>query len=148
MNSRRNLIKREYVSRQRGKRDLSLVAKLIVGVGMLICLTSLLIAYTICVDRVSELLNSSGYQNNWHPANGGFIDTLINLPQNLMICFTKFIEAAFACVLFFPILILLVPIYNLYFYLDFTILLYGYVPFLVGFGVILSAIIACDSKIK
>lgn len=146
MSSRRNVTKREFVSRRRGKRDLTLLAKLMVLLGMLVCLVSLLIAYVICVDRVSEILNGSGYQNNWHPAKGGFVDVLMNLPQNLITCFVKFTEASFACVLFFPLVVLLVPIYNLFFYMDFTILLYGYVPFLAGFGIILSAIIACDSK--
>lgn len=148
MRSPRNVTKREFISKKRGKRDLSAVAKLMVLLGMLVCLVSLLVAYVICVDRVSEILNGSGYQNSWHPAKGGFISTLTNLPQNLIICFVKFTEASFACVLFFPLVVLLVPIYNLFFYMDFTILLYGYVPFLAGFGIILSAIIACDSKVK
>lgn len=146
--SHQHKIKREYEIRKRGKRDLSLFSVFMVFCGMAVCALALLIAFTICVDRISELLNGIGYQNKWNPASGGALNIVLNLPHNLYICFAKFMEASFATILFFPLIILLVPIYNVAYFWDFSILIYGYLPFMVGFAIIISALIASDSKIK
>ncbi|MFN3701332.1 MAG: hypothetical protein ACK4VI_07415 [Alphaproteobacteria bacterium] len=140
----------DRISHKRHKRrkvkDLSLLSVLFVFAGFCISFIGFLMALVICTDRVSEFLNGRGAHNNWHPTIGEPLDVLMRLPENLIFAFTHFLEALFASILFFPLIVLFVPLYDMFFFWDFSILLYGYLPFIVGFIVILSAIAVSDKK--
>lgn len=146
MKSRHNYFKRDKYSGKKRRADLSFLTKFMIFIGFAICLLGFLVALTGCVDRLSEFLNGMGYQNKWNPLRGSFLQIIENLPGNLYICVTKFLEATFASIIFFPLVILAVPLYDLFFYGDFAILLYGFLPIIVGLIIIFAAIITSDKK--
>ena len=119
----------------------------IVIIGALIALIGLLFAFVICVDRVSEFLNGRGYQNKWNPVNGNPVEEFKNLHILLYISVSKFMEASFATLLFFPLVILIVPLTDMFYWGDYSILLYGYLPIITGVGLAFTAIVVSEKTV-
>lgn len=124
----------------------SFLSNIAVFCGFILCATGFLLALIICVDRVSEFMNGMNYRNNWSPVAGAPLEVIKAIPLNLYICITKFLESLLASLIFFPLLVLIVPLYDLFYSGDASILLYGYLPFAVGAGLVFAAIAAGEQK--
>lgn len=106
-----------------------------------------MIAFIICIDRTDELFNNVRYQQNWHNAGnsmyqnrwtpfvGGFVDHIRLIPIGIFNGFYYFPAAALVTLIFFPLLIFVVPIYDGFAMMDFDLLMYGWLPF--GIGIML-----------
>lgn len=115
-------------------------------IGLVIFIIGIVLGYILCVDRISEILNGLGYQNNWFPERFGFLAMIKNISDLLYICITKFLEASFVCVLFFPLVILLTPISDAVFFNNYSILLYCYFPAILGGSLMLLAIVLGERR--
>ena len=109
-----------------------------------LCICGMLIALVICIDRADELFNNVQYQGNWHntgnsmyqnrwsPFIGGFVDHVKQIPAGLFNGFYYFPAAALVAVIFYPLLVIVVPIYDGFSSMNFSMLLYGWLPFAAG----------------
>jgi hypothetical protein len=127
--------------------------------SLLLCLTGMLMAFVICIDRTDELFNNvryqdhwskagnSMYKNRWEPFQGNFIECVKQIPAGFYIGFSKFPAAALVAIVFYPLLVLVFPVYDIFANMDFTMLLLGWLPFLGGVLLfILSGLLAQMSK--
>ncbi len=146
--TRQNMDLMKGKRRKNNRHQRSILSNIVILIGACICVMAITLCLIICVDRLSEFLNGSGYRNNWSPVSGHPLDVLKAIPMNLYICFSKFLEATFASILFFPLVILMVPLYDLFYFGDYSILLYGYLPFISGLAIIFTAIVAGEPKVS
>ncbi len=128
------------------KRPRTAIADILLIAGIIITALGVIVGYIICVDRAAEFLNGFGYQNKWFPEKFGFAWMVKNIPQLLYVCVTKYLEASFASALFFPLVILLVPLTDAMFFNTYVILLYCYVPVALGSALIIWAIVFGERK--
>lgn len=145
------MVSRKYNPRKRNKkqkRPRALWANIVLSIGVGIGLIGFLLSFIICVDRVAEFLYNRGFQNDWDPIQGGISDVIENIPLLLYICFMKYLEASFATLLFFPLIVLIVPIYSIWHYADFSLLIYGYIPLFIGIAIALFSIVAGEARVK
>ena len=120
-------------------------------------LCGFLIAVVSCIDRADEWFNALRYQtdwrvnmnfyhNEWAPFKGGFIDRVMQIPHGLYIGFTKFTMSAMVGLLLFPVLIFVIPAYDLFLARDFGFLLYAWAPVIVSGAVFACTVILHESS--
>ena len=149
------------MARQRkpGSENIHPVFYLFFIVSLVLCLLGMLMAFVICIDRTDELFNAVRYQdhwskagntmykNRWEPFQGNFIDCVKQIPAGFYIGFSKFPAAALVAIVFYPLLVLVFPVYDLFAHMEFTMLLLGWLPFVGGVLLfILSGLLAQMSK--
>ncbi len=119
---------------------------LIMLAGVFLCITGFLVAYLICVDRVAEFSNGYFYQNNWAPFRGGYLDYLMQLPRTLYLSLLHYSHACMISLIFFPLLIFMVPLYDMFFLHDYSAVFYGVTPFMIGAGLVLWSAFLQDTS--
>ncbi|MCC7305453.1 MAG: hypothetical protein IT558_04245 [Alphaproteobacteria bacterium] len=119
--------------------------------GTFLCIVSLLIAYIICIDRADELFNyvrhgsdwrtqrDLMYQNEWNPfQKDSYMAAIQAIPRHIYIAFGYFPTSALIGLIFFPLMIVVVPFYEAYMG-QYLLLLYGWLPFAAGVLVLVAA---------
>ncbi len=113
--------------------------------SLFLCVTGFLVAYLICDDRVAEFSNGYLHQNNWTPFRGGYLDYLVQLPGTLYIALLHYSHACMMSLIFFPLLIFIVPLYDMFFLHDYSMALKGILPFAIGAVGLLWSVYLQDS---
>ncbi len=146
-------------TRKSGSENIHPIFYLFFLASLMLCVIGMLIAFVICIDRTDELFNNVRYQDNWHnagnslyrnrwePFHGNFIDCVKQIPAGFYVGFGKFPASALVAMVFYPLLVLVFPVYDVFANMDFTMLLIGWLPFLGGILLfILSGLLAQMSK--
>ncbi len=105
--------------------------------GALIAAGGFLISYVICVDWMAEFMDGNRMYNEWVPVKANFLETLTALPHSLFVAFSKFPIASAMTLIFFPLLIVLLPLYQVSFFGDWSLFYMGWLPFFAGGGLFL-----------
>jgi hypothetical protein len=113
-----------------------LLLMLVLGTGTFLCVTGMVISFVLCADHISEFFNGWNYSNGWEPFTGNYFDYIRQIPKEVYVAFGWFPEACFITLIFYPLAVLGIGIYEVA-YGEFTIVLYGWLPFLTGaFGMV------------
>jgi hypothetical protein len=104
-------------------------------VGVVVSLTGMVIAYALCVEHIVNLMGWR-LQNDWTPFQGGFWDTVRQIPQALYECITYYPEASFTAFVFYPLAVVAFAIYEAVHW-QFDLIVMGWLPFMVGVAIFL-----------
>ncbi len=116
-----------------------------------LCVISVLIALIISIDRADELFNSVRYQDNWHQKssiyenrwepfeNRNYIQCVLSIPKNLYIALLKFPTSFLIGLIFLPLLVVVVPVYEGFYLGEATMLLLAWLPLVLGIALLACA---------
>ena len=114
-------------------------------VSIFLFVTGFLIAYFIVVDRVSEFSSDYINQNGWIPFHGDYFDYLMQLPKTFYSALCHYPYVCIISFVFSPLLFLFVPLYDIFFLYDYSMILNGILPFFLGACGLLWAVFMQDS---
>lgn len=93
------------------KRSPLLTALLFFCMGL--SLVSGLMLFVHCTDRIDEFMNGVLFQNKWVPLQGDYLQYLMMLPFALKDAVLQYPAAGLAALVFFPVLAVMIPLYDL-----------------------------------
>ncbi len=115
-------------------------------VSLFIIIFAILAAFVLIVDQVDEWMAGWFYRNNWAPFKGELWTYPLQLPKALYNCFVHFPSSLFVSFLFFPLLIFAVPIFDVFYYRDFTFLIVVWAPFMFGLFLFIIAGLQAEQR--
>lgn len=112
-----------------------------IALGVLSCLAGIGGMFLLSGVILEEFMNGVRIINDWSPDARGASGFFFGLPSNLALLVNYYPLAAFATLIFFPLVVVLMPIYAGFFLDDWTVALFGWVPFLNGLVLVVCGLI-------
>jgi hypothetical protein len=133
----------------------------LITAAAILFILSILNAAIISTDRADELFNalrykndwrvsSSFYKNTWEPfRNCGYDFCVLRVPGNLWVALNQFPTSFLIGLVFLPLMIFVAPMYEVFFLSEYTMLLFGWLPFALGvISFVASGIIAETNRVN
>lgn len=111
---------------------------LMIALGVGLCLAGLGGLFLLCAVLIEEHMNGVRIVNDWAPNGRGLAGFFGSLPSNLGLLLNYYPFAAFAVLIFFPLVAVAVPLYAAFFLDDWSVIVFGWLPILSGAVLIVS----------
>ncbi|MCB9978267.1 MAG: hypothetical protein H6862_01495 [Rhodospirillales bacterium] len=101
-------------------------------VGLIGMLYGLIGTYVLCVFFLEEYINGVRLVNWYHPDTSSLLSFWHHLPSLFLMTFSRYDLSAFVTILFFPMISFLVPLWAGFSSGNWTLVAFGWGPFLGG----------------